>query len=128
MKPEVCIQTNHVLVVDDAADIRLLARLLLERGGYRVTEAPTAEDALEMLADFRPEVILLDLQLPGMDGWALLRDLRERGSLDRMRVVLFSAHVNPAEFRRAESEGASGYLIKPFTAEGLLESIRLATA
>jgi CheY-like chemotaxis protein len=125
MIAETCVQTNHVLVVDDAPDIRLLARLLLERGGYQVTEAPTAEAALEMLADFRPEVILLDLQLPGMDGWALLRDLRERGCLGPMRVVLFSAHVNPTEFRRATSEGASGYLIKPFTADGLLESVRL---
>ena len=121
-------QMTHVLVVDDAADIRLLARLLLERGGYRVTEAPTAEDALEMLREEQPEVILLDLQLPGMDGWTLLSDLRDRGALEKIRVVLFSAHVNPTEFRRATSEGASGYLIKPFTAEALLESVRLATA
>lgn len=119
---------SHVLVVDDAADIRLLARLLLERGGYRVTESPTAEDALVRLEDEEPEVILLDLQLPGMDGWALLSDLRDRGCLEHTRVVLFSAHVNPTEFRRAASEGASGYLIKPFTAEALLESVRLASA
>jgi CheY-like chemotaxis protein len=114
----------QVLVVDDAADTRLLARLLLERAGYRVAEAASAEIALEVLALHRPDVILLDVQLPGMDGWGLLHDLRGRDWLTRTRVVLFSAHVDPREFRRAEQEGATGYLVKPFTAEQLLDSVR----
>jgi CheY-like chemotaxis protein len=117
---------RRVLVVDDAADTRLLARLLLERAGYQVAEAETAEDALvalDVLADDRPDVILLDLQLPGMDGWDLLSDLRRRDWLTRTRVVLFSAHVDPREFSRAEREGADAYLVKPFTAQQLLDSM-----
>ena len=118
---------NDVLVVDDAGDIRLLARVLLSRAGYGVREASTAEEALLLVAQAPPRVILLDLQLPGMDGWALLKDLRERGCLARTSVVLFSAHVNPGELRRAGAEGASGYLTKPFTSEQLLASVRDAT-
>jgi CheY-like chemotaxis protein len=119
---------RRVLVVDDTADTRLLARVLLERAGYVVEEAATAEDALDVLADERPDVILLDLQLPGMDGWSLLSDLRRRQWLECTRVVLFSAHVDPREFLRAEREGASGYLVKPFTAAQLLASMEPAPA
>jgi CheY-like chemotaxis protein len=114
---------RQVLVVDDAPDTRLLARLLLERAGYGVAEAETAEAALEILSEDRPDVILLDLQLPGMDGWSLLSELRRRHWLARTRVVLFSAHVSPREFLRAEREGANAYLTKPFTAEQLLRSM-----
>jgi CheY-like chemotaxis protein len=117
---------SDVLVVDDAPDIRLLARLLLEKGGHQVTEAGTAEEALLVMAAHRPDVLLLDIQLPGTDGWELLQDLRAKEWLDRTQVVLFSAHVDPREFRRAEQEGASGYLVKPFTAEQLLDSVRKA--
>ena len=116
------------MVVDDASDTRLLARLLLERAGYDVVEAETAEDALGLLADDRPDVILLDLQLPGMDGWGMLDVLRKRDLLDGTRVVLFSAHVDPREFRRAEREGATSYLVKPFTASQLLDCIGQACA
>jgi CheY-like chemotaxis protein len=114
---------TQVLVVDDAADTRLLARLLLERAGYAVAEAETAEDALAVMAEDRPDVVLLDLQLPGMDGWRMLDVLRDRDWLDRTRVVLFSAHVDPREFKRAEREGARSYLVKPFTARQLLDCI-----
>ncbi|MBA3741333.1 response regulator [Sporichthya sp.] len=117
---------SQVLVVDDAPDIRLLARLLLERAGHQVAEAATAEAALDVLADGRPDVILLDLQLPGMDGWGLLADLRRRDWLRHTGVVLFSAHVDPREFRRAELEGASGYLVKPFTGPELLSIVEKA--
>jgi CheY-like chemotaxis protein len=117
---------SDVLVVDDAPDIRLLARLLLERGGHEVSEAGTAEEALRVMAEDRPAVILLDIQLPGISGWDLLQDLRTKEWLSRTQVVLFSAHVDPREFRRAEREGASGYLTKPFTAEQLLDSVRRA--
>jgi CheY-like chemotaxis protein len=119
--------SGDVLVVDDAADIRMLARVLLTRAGYDVREAATAEEALVLVAEEAPRVILLDLQLPGMDGWGLLSDLRERGCLNRTSVVLFSAHVNPGELRRAGAEGAAGYLTKPFSSEALLASVREAT-
>ncbi|HEV7627091.1 MAG TPA: response regulator [Streptomyces sp.] len=114
---------SEVLVVDDSADIRLLARTLLQRAGHQVREAASAEEALALIVAEPPDVVLLDLQLPGMDGWALLAELRAQGRLDRTRVVLFSAHVDPAELRRAPQEGASAYLVKPFTAQDLLAAV-----
>ena len=118
---------SDVLVVDDSADIRLLAGTLLRRAGHHVREAGSAEEALELIAAEPPDVVLLDLQLPGMDGWGLLAELRAQGRLERTRVVLFSAHVNPAELRRAPEEGASAYLVKPFTAQDLLASVEQAS-
>ena len=117
---------SDILVVDDSPDIRLLARIVLDRAGFTVREASTAEEALVLIGQLVPEVLLLDLQLPGLDGWGLLTDLRERGCLDATRVVLFSAHVDPREFRRAADEGASGYLTKPFTAQQLVQSVEQA--
>lgn len=115
---------GDVLVVDDSADIRLLARRLLERGGYEVRAAASAEEALVLIGEQAPAVILLDLGLPGMNGWDLLDSLRDTGRLDRTRVIIFSAHVDPREARRAPHEGASGYLTKPFTGDQLLASVR----
>jgi CheY-like chemotaxis protein len=114
---------SDVLVVDDSADIRLLARTLLRRAGHQVREAGSAEEALTLIEAAPPDVVLLDLQLPGMDGWGLLAELREQGRLERTRVILFSAHVDPAELRRAPNEGASAYLVKPFTAQDLLAAV-----
>jgi CheY-like chemotaxis protein len=119
---------SEVLVVDDSADIRLLARTLLRRAGHQVREAGSAEEALLLIVAEAPDVVLLDLQLPGMDGWALLAELRAQNRLDRTRVVLFSAHVDPAELRRAPEAGASGYLVKPFTAVDLLACIQWPSA
>ncbi len=117
---------SDVLVVDDSADIRLLARILLRLSGHLVREAGSAEEALALIVAEPPDVVLLDLQLPGMDGWGLLAELRAQGRLERTRVVLFSAHVGPVELRRAPEEGASAYLVKPFTAQDLLAAVEQA--
>jgi CheY-like chemotaxis protein len=117
---------SDVLVVDDSADIRLLARTLLRRAGHQVREAGSAEEALTLIVAEPPDVVLLDLQLPGMDGWGLLAELRAQGRLAHTRVVVFSAHVDPAELRRAPEEGASGYLVKPFTASDLFAAVEQA--
>ena len=114
---------SDVLVVDDSADIRLLACTLLRRAGHQVREAESAEEALAMIVAEPPDVVLLDLQLPGMDGWGLLAELRAHGRLEHTRVVLFSAHVDPTELRRAPEEGASAYLVKPFTRLDLLAAV-----
>lgn len=119
---------KDVLVVDDSPDIRVLTRRMLERRGHSVRAASTAEEALDMLLAARPEVILLDLQLPGRSGSELLAELRERDLLGDVRVVLFSAQVETKELRRGALAVADGYLSKPFTQEQLLASVEAAGA
>ena len=107
-----------VLVVEDEADIQLTIRLALEMSGYEVTGVSTAEEALEELDRTTPSAVLLDITLPGMDGWAMLQELRERDRLDALRVIVVSAHVSDEVSKRAATFGAR-FLTKPFDVAAL---------
>jgi CheY-like chemotaxis protein len=111
---------SSVLVVEDESDIRLLFRLVLEGGGHEVREAQTAEIALDVLRTALPDFLLLDIRLPGMDGWEMLGHLRDDARLRRMKVIVCSAHASPADQRRAEAEGVYAFLAKPFLPQELL--------
>ena len=117
---------SSILVVDDMEDIRFLCRLVLEGAGHEVIEAASAEDALEIVENARPDGILLDLRLPGMDGWDVLRILNDRDVLSEIRVVICSAHASLSERGRAQSEGASGFLTKPFPMKELVRIFEAA--
>ena len=117
---------GSILVVDDMEDIRFLCRLVLEGAGHEVIEAASAEDALEIIETTLPDGILLDLRLPGMDGWDVLRILRTREVLDEVKVVVCSAHASLSERGRAQSEGASGFLTKPFPMKELVRIFEAA--
>src|SRR4051812_23915487 len=107
---------TRVLVVDDDSDVRLLTRLLLEWAGHSVVDVDDGEKALSLLSDNDDvEVVLLDIGLPGMSGWDVMAELRDRGLIAELRVILFSAHIGPRECARAATEGALAYLTKPFT-------------
>jgi CheY-like chemotaxis protein len=112
---------SRVLVAEDEDDIRSLARLLLELAGHHVLEAADGNAALSVLAeDSEIDVMLLDLRLPGRDGWEVMSTLRSTGRIDGLRVVVFSAQIEPKDYARAEQEGAVGYLTKPFSEAELL--------
>jgi CheY-like chemotaxis protein len=117
---------SSILIVDDMEDIRFLCRLVLEGAGHQVLEAASAEDALEILDGTRPDAILLDIRLPGMDGWDVLRILRARDDLPGIRVIVCSAHASKSEQSRAASEGAVGFLNKPFPMKELVRIFEAA--
>ncbi|MEX2556876.1 MAG: response regulator [Actinomycetota bacterium] len=107
-----------ILLVEDEADIQLTVRLTLEMSGYVVVAVASAEDALEALDRITPSVVLLDISLPGMDGWTFLSTLKADGRLDALRVVVVSAHVSEEASRKADAFGAQ-YLTKPFDVQML---------
>ena len=116
-----------ILVVDDEQDIRLVTRVLLELEGHQVRDVGDGAGALELLrADPSIELVFLDLRMPAMSGWEVLAALREEGMLDRLRVVVFTAHMEPRELQRAIHEGAHAYLTKPFTDEQLHAALAAA--
>jgi CheY-like chemotaxis protein len=116
-----------ILVVDDEDDIRLVTRVLLELEGHQVLDSPDGEGALELLRSVRAiNVVFLDLRMPGMSGWEVLSQLRHEGLLDRLRVVVFTAHMEPRELQRAILEGAHAYLTKPFTDDELRAALDAA--
>jgi CheY-like chemotaxis protein len=117
-----------ILVVDDEQDIRLVTRVLLELEGHQVLDAPDGVGALELLhAERSIQIVFLDLRMPGMSGWEVLAEMRREGLLDRLRVVVFTAHMEPRELQRAIHEGAHGYLTKPFTEEQLHTALEAVT-
>jgi excisionase family DNA binding protein len=107
-----------VLVVDDDARLREFLRVSLEASGYSVSEAAGGEQALAAIADERPALVLLDVVMPGVDGWQLLRRLEERhGSIP---VIMFSGQVDEASAQAAAEGGARGFIGKPFDPQELL--------
>lgn len=116
--------TATILVVDDEPDLRLLVRMTLEGSGYRVEEASTAREALDLVPRVRPQLVLLDIRLPDADGFDVLRELRSTEELAHTPVVMMSAHSSPPTLRRAEAIGSAAYLVKPFKYDDLLEVVR----
>src|ERR1700722_10910661 len=109
------------LVIDDERAIRRLLRLLLETQGYQVCEAETGNLGLQMAASRRPDVILLDLGLPDMDGLTVLKRLRE---WTRTPVLILTVRDREADKVAALDNGADDYLTKPFGGDELLARLR----
>jgi two-component system, cell cycle response regulator DivK len=102
-----------ILVVDDN-DLNLeLMRDLLEGEGYRVRVAIDANDAIAVLHDFRPRLIFMDIQLPGMDGLTLTRMLKANPSMRDIRIVGLTAYAMAGDEERMRAAGCDGYLAKP---------------
>ena len=109
-----------VLVVDDDADVRTLVGELLKRAGYQVSEAPDGRAALRALYDERPDLVLLDVSMPELDGWGTLERIRE---LSDVPVVMLSALGAELEKVRALRGGADDYVTKPFGRQELLARV-----
>jgi len=111
-----------VLIVDDDERLRHYVRANLELEGYSVREAASAEAGLEALEDQAPDLILLDVMMPKVDGWEMLRRVRERHGVDSIPVIMFSGKVDSPE--EAEAHGAQGFIGKPFDPQQLIESTK----
>jgi DNA-binding response OmpR family regulator len=112
----------QVLVIDDDVTIRALLRRIVEMAGATVTEAETGEDGLRALYAGRPDVVILDIGLPGLDGWQVLERIRQ---LTDLPVVMVSAHDDELEKVRALQAGADDYVTKPFGAPELLARLQV---
>ncbi len=113
-------ERRRILVVDDSGLVRQLAQVALESiGGWEVLPAESGVEALEQADSEQPEAILLDVVMPGMDGFATLAALRAKHSTSDIPVILVTAKDKPADRQRAESLGAAGMIAKPFAVEEL---------
>ena len=112
-----------ILVIDDNATNLKLVRVLLTEEGYAVRTAAHAEEALEVLAAFRPRVILMDLQLPGMTGLELTRRLKADPVHGRAKILAVTAYAMKGDEQRALAAGCDGYVTKPIDLAPLLAAI-----
>jgi len=110
-----------VLIVDDDERVREYVRVNLEMEGYAVREAGNAEEGLGVLEEVSPDLILLDVMMPEVDGWEMLRRVQERHGVGAIPVVMFSGKVNEHSAQEATARGAQGFVGKPFDPQQLIE-------
>ena len=113
-----------ILVVEDNDNNRLLVRDVLQASGYRVVEAQNAEDGLRMAAEQRPALILMDIQLPGMNGIEALQRLRADPATRAIPVIAVTASAMTQDRRQILAAGFDGYQPKPISVKGFLQAVR----
>lgn len=111
---------RRVLVVDDDRAILELTSTLLTQAGCLVETAEDGYEALERIPEFRPEAMVLDLNMPAMDGFAVLAEMQRLGWTDHVRTLVFTARRNQDDVDRAVGLGARDYLSKPYEPQQLL--------
>lgn len=116
---------GRILVVDDQDDVLQTTALVLRKGGYDVETASRGLDALESVRREKPDLILLDIEMPGMDGWETLRLLRLEEETRDVPVAMFSILFDVNEKIRALQLGAQEYVTKPFSVDDLLGRIEV---
>jgi DNA-binding response OmpR family regulator len=114
---------RSVLVVDDHAPMRTLCRVNLEAAGFRVFEAADGNEALAVVGVDRPDVILLDIMMPGVSGWEVAAALIADRTTDRIPIIFISARSGVADRIRALELGAQAYLTKPFDPASLATTV-----
>ena len=117
---------KRILLIEDNAQNRYLARFLLDARGWQVIEAEDGPSGLLLADRTEPAIILLDIQLPGMDGYEVLRRLREAAATRRTPVVALTANAMPQDLARGRAAGFDDYLTKPVMLPDLLAVVRRA--
>lgn len=115
---------EHILVIEDEQDIRELIRYNLAREGYRTTCVSSGEEGLRKVKADRPDLIVLDLMLPGLDGLSVCRELKTDPATRNLPVVMLTAKTDEADMVAGLELGADDYIPKPFSARVLLARIR----
>jgi excisionase family DNA binding protein len=113
-----------VLIVDDDEQLREFIRVNLEMDGYAVREAASAEEGLAALEEQAPDLVLLDVMMPQVDGFEMLRRMQEQHGLGSVPVIMFSGKVDEETAGRAAREGAQAFIGKPFDPQALIESTK----
>ena len=113
-----------ILIVEDEITTSQLVKIVLKKQGYRVVTATTGPEALRIADDLKPDLILLDIVLPGMDGFQVCQYLRKNPNTARIPVIMFSGLDRPADQRNAFAAGSDDYLTKPVKMTDLLEKVR----
>jgi CheY-like chemotaxis protein len=114
---------KRILIVEDNQDNRIVYAMFLEHCGYEIDEAVDAETALLIAREHAPDLILLDIGLPGMDGWELCNLLKADASTAQIKILVVTAHTFAEDRARAIECGADGYLAKPIEPSGVHQEV-----
>ena len=117
---------KRILLIEDNEQNRYLVTFLLERCGYTVSSAPDGPRGIEAARSIVPSLILLDIQLPTMDGYAVARTLRENEALRHVPIVAVTSYAMPGDRERAMEAGCTGYIEKPINADTFVAEVELS--
>ena len=116
--------SKRILVVEDQEDNRKIVRDLVTASGYEVVEAATGEEGLEVAARERPDLILMDIQLPGIDGYEVTRRIKANPDLRHIPIIAVTSFALSGDDKKAFAAGCDGYVTKPFSPRLLLAKIK----
>jgi DNA-binding response OmpR family regulator len=115
--------SDKVLIVEDEPNIVLPLQFSLERKGYEVKIVGSGEDALELLPIFLPDLVLLDIMLPGIDGYEVCQNIRENPKLQKIIIIYLSAMGRDIDVAKGITLAADAYIVKPFSIIAVLDKV-----
>ena len=116
--------SKRILVVEDQEDNRQIVRDLLSANGYELTDAITGEEGVALAKRDRPDLILMDIQLPGIDGYEATRRIKADPELRHIPIIVVTSYALSGDDQKAFAAGCDGYVTKPFSPRLLLAKIR----
>ncbi len=120
--------TATVLTIDDSRTMRDMLMMALSQAGFDVVQAVDGQDGLEVLETASPDVIVTDINMPRLDGFGFLKQLRQDARWRATPVLVLTTESDPGKKARAREAGATGWIVKPFNAEKLVDAIRRVAA
>jgi DNA-binding response OmpR family regulator len=117
-------ETKTILVVDDETDVITLAEEILKKDGYKIHGASNGAEGIEKAVKLKPDLILLDINMPEMDGWEVLSALKMDDETKGIPVAIFTVRDDARDKLYSFQQGALDYITKPFTYQGLLDRVR----
>jgi two-component system cell cycle response regulator DivK len=116
--------SKRILVIEDQEDNRRIMRDLLTSAGYEMLEAVTGEEGVARAEQDRPDLILMDIQLPGLDGYEATRQIKGNTALDHIPIIAVTSYALSGDDAKALAAGCDAYVTKPFSPRALLAKIR----
>jgi len=115
---------KKVLIVDDEANIVISLEFLMEQAGYDIRVAKNGQEALEQVTEFRPDLVLLDVMMPKINGFEVCRRIREEPAWQNIKIVMLTAKGREVEVTKGLALGADSYITKPFSTKELMAEVR----
>ena len=115
---------EKVLIVDDEPNIVISLEFLMEQAGYTTAVARTGDEALACIADFAPDLILLDVMLPGMSGFDICQTVRQTPDWQHIKIIMLTAKGRDVEVSKGLALGANAYITKPFSTKALMAEVQ----
>ena len=116
--------SKEILIVDDELDVIVPIQFLMEQQGYSVMTAQRGEDALDLIYQYKPDLVLLDIMLPGIDGWQVCEILRLNPNYRDIKIIFLTAKGRKEEIAKGLALGADAYITKPFSNAELVAKVK----